>query len=678
MTRRTEIGSRVMGVVHQDVRRSLIEALPGLVAVGVLVWWSTDQGGYFQKTFYPGTVLLLGVLVATAIGTPQSFRGLPRAGQVALGALAAFTAWSFLSITWADAPGPAWDAANRTLLYLILFELLSRATAGRLTRRLILGAWTLSIIVLGVVVLLKLPSVLNADVTLFRPGLEQPLGYSNANAALFLMAMWPSITLAASFGVTPWLRGVFAAGVVVLAETSLLSESRGSVVACGVVLVVLFAVVPRRVRTFLTLIPPAIAIAVTTPHTLHIANLVGDDPSATSQLGDVAAPVLIAAVVAGIVVALAGELEDRRPPSEELSRAGSRIAAIAMALIVLGGLAAGLAVAGNPSHRVHNAWHEFKQVGAPDQTAPSGHLSAGFGGARYDYYRVAIDVWKDHPLAGVGAGNFSEDYIQRGRVGERPTSPHSIEFGTLVETGLIGAALLLIAFAAATVAAVTAARHSGRFSRAVAAGGLLTFVYWFVQSSADWLWEFPALGGAAFAFLGLAVGSAARRELVPVRRETGVAAAVAGGVLAVAAFLSLLAPWASDIEVRRAAASWQKYPDAAFQQLDKAADYNGLSERPGLLAGAIAVQLGRNDRARTAFEQVLDRDPRNLTATISLASLASHDGHRAEALRLLRHALVLAPDDQTATTELSLARKGRLDPKQVAQDLVNNAAARVH
>ena len=220
-----------------------------------------------------------------------------------------------------------------------------------------------------------------ADVTLFRPGLEQPLGYSNANAALFLMAMWPAVTLASSFGITPWLRGVFAAGVVILAETSLLSESRGSVVAAGIVLVVLFVVVPRRVRTFLTLVPPAIAIAATTPHTLHVANLVGDDPSATSQLGGVAAPVLIAALLAGVVVAFAGELEDRRPPSEAFSQAGTRVVGIAMALIVVIGLAAGLAVAGNPVHRVNNAWDEFTQVGAPDPNAP-GHLSAGFGGAR--------------------------------------------------------------------------------------------------------------------------------------------------------------------------------------------------------------------------------------------------------------------------------------------------------
>jgi len=211
MTRRTGIGSRVMGVVHQDTRRALVDAIPGLVGVAILVWWSTNQGGYFQRTWYPGTILLLGVLAATAIGAPSSFRGLPKTGLVALGALAAFTAWSFFSISWADATGPAWDAANRALLYLVLFALFSRAVAARLTRRLVLGAWTLAIAVLAVIVLLKLPGVLNASTTIFAPGLEQPLGYSNANAALFLLALWPAVTLASSFGVPPWLRGTFAA-----------------------------------------------------------------------------------------------------------------------------------------------------------------------------------------------------------------------------------------------------------------------------------------------------------------------------------------------------------------------------------------------------------------------------------------------------------------------------------
>src|SRR5262249_56145884 len=93
------------------------------------------------------------------------------------------------------------------------FLLFSRSTRGRLTRRLVLGAWTLAIIGLAIVVLLKLPQVLNTNVTLFRPGLEQPLGYSNANAALFLMAMWPAATMPSSFPLTPSPPPSFAAGI---------------------------------------------------------------------------------------------------------------------------------------------------------------------------------------------------------------------------------------------------------------------------------------------------------------------------------------------------------------------------------------------------------------------------------------------------------------------------------
>src|SRR5207248_2865602 len=136
-------------------------------------------------------------------------------------------------------------------------------------------------------------------------------------------------------------------------------------------------------------LPAAVGIAATTPHTLHLANAVGDNPAAVSRLGDVAAPVLVAAVAAGLVVALAGALELRRPIPERVARTGTRIAGVALAVIALAGLVGGLAVLGNPAHRARTAWHEFKDIGVPDQNA-AGHIGAGFGGARYDYYRVAL------------------------------------------------------------------------------------------------------------------------------------------------------------------------------------------------------------------------------------------------------------------------------------------------
>ena len=224
-------------------------------AVAVLVWWATDQGGYFQKTFYPGTRAAArrpgrdGSRRARELPRPAAHRRSSRSAR-----WRSFTAWSFLSISWADAPGPAWDAANRALLYLVLFTLFSRAPAGALTRRLLIGAWTLAIVGLAVVVLLKLPARAQRgrDAVRARAGAAAGL-LERQRRAVADGAVARADARPRRFGVPPWLRGVFAAGVVVLAETSLLSESRGSLVAVGVVLVVLFAVVPRRVRTFLTL-----------------------------------------------------------------------------------------------------------------------------------------------------------------------------------------------------------------------------------------------------------------------------------------------------------------------------------------------------------------------------------------------------------------------------------------
>src|SRR5919106_1601689 len=50
-------------------------------------------------------------------------RGLPRPVLAALVLFAAYTAWTYLSITWASQQGPAWDGANRTAMYLTVFAL---------------------------------------------------------------------------------------------------------------------------------------------------------------------------------------------------------------------------------------------------------------------------------------------------------------------------------------------------------------------------------------------------------------------------------------------------------------------------------------------------------------------------------------------------------------------------
>ena len=69
--------------------------------------------------------------------------------MLALAALAAFTVWSFLSITWADARGDAWDGANRTLLYLLVFALFAALPWTAAEASILLGAFALATAVAG-------------------------------------------------------------------------------------------------------------------------------------------------------------------------------------------------------------------------------------------------------------------------------------------------------------------------------------------------------------------------------------------------------------------------------------------------------------------------------------------------------------------------------------------------
>ena len=69
--------------------------------------------------------------------------------KIALGCLAAYTALSFLSILWAAVPGDAWEGANRTLLYLLVFALFALWRQRGASAALLLGAWTLAMICSG-------------------------------------------------------------------------------------------------------------------------------------------------------------------------------------------------------------------------------------------------------------------------------------------------------------------------------------------------------------------------------------------------------------------------------------------------------------------------------------------------------------------------------------------------
>ncbi|MGA7704508.1 MAG: hypothetical protein WB998_06390, partial [Solirubrobacteraceae bacterium] len=292
--------------------------VPALAAIVVFVVWATSQAGYPLTHWAPGALVLLALLIVALATVPLRWAGIPFAVKLALGCLAAYTALSYLSILWAGAPGEAWEGANRTLLYLFVFALFALWPGQGRSAALLVGLWTLAMIVLAVYAALRLDAATGKGYTALFSGerFSYPTGYPNANAAQWLMAFWPALLLARGRELHWALRGLLAGGAVVLADVALLSLSRGSLYATPVMVVLVFALVPDRLRTFATSVPVAIGIGAGAPFVLRVGDRIEAGRAPYGATHTAIAVALIAAVLVAVVVACAAAVEARRSLSE--------------------------------------------------------------------------------------------------------------------------------------------------------------------------------------------------------------------------------------------------------------------------------------------------------------------------------------------------------------------------
>jgi hypothetical protein len=651
-------------------------ALPSLGAIVLFLVWATSQGGYPLTHWAPGALIVLALLAIALLAVPLRLAEIPLTVKLALACLAAYTALSFFSILWAAVPGEAWEGANRTLLYLMVFALFALWRARSASAALLVGLWTLAMVGLAAYVAVRLDTATGKsfEALFVSERLSYPVGYPNATAAQWLMAFWPALLLARDQRV-PWaLRGLLAGGAVVLADVALFSQSRGSLYSTGLMVVLVFALVPGRLRTFATAVPVALGVGVTAPLVLRVGDRLGSGQSPYAAVHAAVVALLVAALLVGLVVALGASVESRRPLSPRLARGVRRgVGAVALATLVLV-LAGGLVAAGNPLTRVRHGWESFE--GGYSTTTTSGNrLLSGLGSNRYDFYRVALDEFSGHPVLGIGADNFQQQYLRHGRSEETPRYPHSVELRTLAQTGALGALLAVVGLGAALAAGWRAMRRADPLGREVAAAALSGFAYWAVHGSFDWLWEFAGLGAPAFALLGVACSLGPRAPLTgAARAQRGSSArrwalGAVGVAAALAALLSLASPWLSERQIQSAAHIWPQAPLVAYSRLDDAARLNPLSDQPYLVEGSIALRFGDLARAEREFSLALGRVPDDAYATLELGAIASESRERARAIALLERAVRLTPRDPLARQALQTVRSG----KRVSLEALNRS-----
>jgi O-Antigen ligase len=618
--------------------------------------WSDSDGGYAEIVWYPAGIVLLLLAVMLVWAAPR--RRLGGRSVLAGAGLAGYTAWSYLSIIWAGDRGLALTGANRTLIYLLVFTVvIGRRWTGSQAASYV-ATWAASTVVVGAGTFAAAAFATHPGNSFTGGRLTVPIDYANANAALFLLAAWPLLIVAASSSPPRSARVAALGGAGVAVELALLAQSKGGALATAVTICVLLVATRRRVRMAVPL--ALVAVAVTAFHGPlfalydHVGNSARSGAAVRSALVAIAMS-FVTLIVAGVVAALVDTRLVRLAP-RQARLVNAIVVAVALS-VAAAGLAAGVARFGNPASVASRAWHAFKY---PSQSsAASTHFVTSAGNHRYDFWRVAAHQVSASPLLGAGADNFATDYLRTRQSSEEPLYPHSLEARLLGGTGIVGFLLFGVFAVAAALLCVRAARSALPGRSLIGAIGVAMFGYWLAHGSVDWLWEFPALSGPVFAAVACAASFDAPppNAASPARRRLRLAAFA---VAALAAAAALVPAWLAARNTSLAVEVWRAHPANAYARLADAARLNRLSDEPYVVAGTVAERRRDWPRAEAFFADALDRNSDNWYSLLEIGIADEMSGKRRAAAAALAAARRLNPRDPILQRVQRDLRAGRV------------------
>ena len=335
------------------------------------------------------------------------------AARIALGLLAAFTAWNALACTWTLSTERSLQELSRVVGYLgvVLLGTVAVRDRERALRRVVDAVALAAVIVAALAVLSRLrPGTFSSarNVAALLPGtsgrLAWPLDYWNALAAMMALGVPLLLSIAGSARAVTT-RALAAGALPLLALCGYLTFSRGGAIEAGVGLVVFLLGARDRLPKLATILAAAGASALLVLDAGHrhaVERGLGDGAARHQGAGLLLLTGVACGLVAVIQVGIV-RLEGRRTNvgHRGLPQRGRRL--LVAGVVALGLLAA--AGLGAP-HRVARAWSEFKR---PDATLPSQTTIGRFGAASGEgtlRLLESCDRREQRPCAdGVGAGD---------------------------------------------------------------------------------------------------------------------------------------------------------------------------------------------------------------------------------------------------------------------------------
>jgi O-antigen ligase len=556
-----------------------------------------------------------------------------------------------MSSLWSGSVELSVIEADRVLVYLGFF--LAAFLIAQTDERRQRFAEGLAIAVALVVVLglgsRLLPHVLNvADSLGTGPRLRYPLGYWNANGAMFgigvALLLWTSRRSA-------WaaLRWLSVAAIPAALLALYFTYSRGGLLSLLVASGCLIALSRDRLWLLATLAIGALGalpavLAVQARHSLadNLANQATIDQGVTVLL------ILLAGIALSLLLFAALRWEERREGelsgrAVELSRNPRFLRGIALAAALLA-IGAAIAVGGR-------AWDQFSSSDIQFPNDPKEHFADFSGAGRHDFWRVAIDALGEKPLLGHGAGTYEFSWEQLRSIELPVHDAHSLYLEAFAELGAIGGLLVLALVGSLLWCALAAWRdapYPQRERYAVLFAAMLAFA---VGAAFDWFWEIAGLGAVFFLAGGVVVaGRCAQIAADPRRTDESVAdgrrfgLTVTAVVLAWISAIALVGPLLveREIDASQSAAASEDF-GTAVDHASTARSIEPWAASPYVQLGLLAERQGDYPTAIDHFGNAIDREDRNWQWYYLRSRVEHEAGDEAAALDDLERARELNP-----------------------------------
>jgi UDP-GlcNAc:undecaprenyl-phosphate GlcNAc-1-phosphate transferase len=630
-------------------RRSGLElAAPAvLVPLAAVAGLSPFAAGYYSSGLWvPAGLVAVTAVTGLAIARPV------RPGRPAWLALAGLSGLGILALVsalWSDSIQQAVVDGNRLLVYAVVLGGLLLLVRSDRAAAWLMGGFAGAALVVAAVVVVRM---LGTDGSgLFVAGrLDQPLGYINGEASLFLLALWPCLALAEQRR-SALLAAGGAAAATLLGSLVLLSQSRGAAVAALAAGVAVFAIVPGRLRRAWALLLAGAGVVLAAPQLLDVFHESATGGPTDSTVREAAVAALAAAAAVALVWWLA---------IAATARAGSRRLAVAgLCVVALLGSGLALANAGRITTTLEQQYRAFVHVGLEPQgsgvaSAPSSRLVSGAGN-RYDYWRTAWATFKEAPVTGVGAGNFDREWFAKRTTLEDIRQPHSIQLQALAELGLLGGAVLALLILGVAWGAWRTARRgvASNAARGVAVAGVGVLTAWLAHTSVDWIHLLPGVTAGALIAAAVLLRDPRATEVAPGLAPRGgrrptlrvLAASLAVAAVLATAGLSLMRQGMSELFLGRAEAALADRPADTIVEADRALRLDPEAVRAYYAKAAAFARFGEASAARETLLEAARREPRKFVTWALLGDLAVRSGDLKLASAMYGRASALNPRD---------------------------------